>query len=268
MTKGLSQRGFSLVELSIVLVILGLLTGGILAGQSLIRAAELRSVSSEYMRFKTAIGTFRDKYFQVPGDMNNATSFWGTAAACPGIFSTAAGGTCNGNADGQIVAAATTANELFRFWQHLGYAGLIEGSYTGVPAASTYATLGSVIGQNIPNARLGNAGWSILYIGPITVTSTTYFEGSYNNAFLLGSPSTTTQSTGAVLKPEEAWNIDSKLDDGKPATGAISPFESQGGTTSSACSDIAASNSASMTASNYSLTNTGVNCSLIMNTGY
>lgn len=60
-------KAFSLVELSIVLVILGLLTGGILAGQSLIRAAELRAVSTEYSRYITATQSFRDKYFAVPG---------------------------------------------------------------------------------------------------------------------------------------------------------------------------------------------------------
>ncbi|MGB1540395.1 MAG: prepilin-type N-terminal cleavage/methylation domain-containing protein, partial [Rickettsiales bacterium] len=67
-----SKAGFSLVELSIVLVILGLLTGGILGGQSLIRAAELRSVSKEYEKYQTAINIFKDKYFALPGDFNNA----------------------------------------------------------------------------------------------------------------------------------------------------------------------------------------------------
>ena len=75
------QRGFSLVELSIVLVILGLLTGGILAGQSLIRASELRAVSTEFQRYVAAVNTFRDKYFMLPGDMSNATAFWGEDAA-------------------------------------------------------------------------------------------------------------------------------------------------------------------------------------------
>ncbi|MBN9993879.1 prepilin-type N-terminal cleavage/methylation domain-containing protein, partial [Listeria monocytogenes] len=74
-----AKPGFSLIELSIVLVILGLLTGGILAGQSLIRAAELRSVGEEYQKNRTAVATFRDKYFAIPGDMTNATSFWGLA---------------------------------------------------------------------------------------------------------------------------------------------------------------------------------------------
>lgn len=69
------RNAFSLVELSIVLVILGLLTGGILAGQSLIRAAELRAVSTEYNRHFTAIQSFRNRYMALPGDMNNATRF-------------------------------------------------------------------------------------------------------------------------------------------------------------------------------------------------
>lgn len=71
----MSQRNaFSLVELSIVLVILGLLVGGILAGQSLIRASELRAVTSEQARIVTAIQAFRDKYFALPGDMRNAST--------------------------------------------------------------------------------------------------------------------------------------------------------------------------------------------------
>ena len=61
------KRAFSLVELSIVLVILGLLVGSVLAGQSLIRAAELRSVATEYNKYVTASRTFRDRYFGLPG---------------------------------------------------------------------------------------------------------------------------------------------------------------------------------------------------------
>ena len=80
------KKAFSLVELSIVLVILGLLVGGILTGQSLIRAAELRSVTTEFSQYQTAVMTFRDKYFAIPGDMKNARDFWG--ASWPlGIFS-------------------------------------------------------------------------------------------------------------------------------------------------------------------------------------
>lgn len=62
------RSGFSLVELSIVLVILGLLVGGVLTGQSLIRASELRKFMNTMERYKAATYTFRDKYFALPGD--------------------------------------------------------------------------------------------------------------------------------------------------------------------------------------------------------
>ena len=94
------MRAFSLVELSIVLVILGLLTGGILAGQSLIRAAELRAVTTEYQRYVAAVQTFRDKYMALPGDMPNAIAFWGAAHATPA--------TC------QTTSSTTSATKTFR----------------------------------------------------------------------------------------------------------------------------------------------------------
>ena len=81
LSKQPEQQGFSLVELSIVLVILGLLVGGILSGQSLIRASELRSVTTEYQTYVTSLGTFRDRYFALPGDLSNAASFWSTVAS-------------------------------------------------------------------------------------------------------------------------------------------------------------------------------------------
>jgi prepilin-type N-terminal cleavage/methylation domain-containing protein len=75
------RHAFSLVELSIVLVILGLLAGGVISGQSLIRAAELQSISTDYARYMTAALTFQDKYFTIPGDMPNATKFWSERVA-------------------------------------------------------------------------------------------------------------------------------------------------------------------------------------------
>src|ERR1700742_2576195 len=97
----LSRRAFSLVELSIVLVILGLLVGGILGGKSLIRASELRSVVTQHDQILTAILGFKDKYFALPGDMNNATQFWG--ALNPVSFCMTGHSvdqkTCDGNGD-------------------------------------------------------------------------------------------------------------------------------------------------------------------------
>ena len=118
----MQKQGFSLVELSIVLVILGLLTGGILTGQSLIRAAELRSVTTEFQKYQTAAMTFRDRYFALPGDMRNATDFWGAMTNC-GAASPAGTGTqtCNGNGNGSIDTATASGRtgENFGFWRQL-----------------------------------------------------------------------------------------------------------------------------------------------------
>lgn len=151
------QQAFSLVELSIVLVILGLLTGGILAGQSLIRASELRAVSTESSRYLTAAQTFRDKYFAIPGDMSNATKFWGDDNdVCPDAAVTnGTPGTCNGNSDGYVREPGTT-NEMMRFWQHLALTGLLEGSYSGVEG-SVGNWYDATAGVNVPKSKLNNA---------------------------------------------------------------------------------------------------------------
>lgn len=215
------MRAFSLVELSIVLVILGLLVGGILAGQSLIRAAELRSVATEYTRWVTATQTFRDKYMAIPGDMNNATRFWGDDnAACPDAAVTnGTPGTCNGNGDGGIGAGAAGATtEMYQFWKHLALAGLIEGTYSGLAGAG--GGRHGVIGTNAPPSRLSNAGWSVQSLGVFGGDSSA-FATDYGTTLFFGSQLTTDKTLGATISPEEAWNIDTKLDDGKPGQGKI-----------------------------------------------
>ena len=64
-----SDRGFTLIEMASVLVIIGLIVGGILVGQSLIKAAEVRSEVTQMEKFQTAVNTFRDKYGYLPGDI-------------------------------------------------------------------------------------------------------------------------------------------------------------------------------------------------------
>ncbi len=264
-----SQNGFSLVELSIVLVILGLLTGGILAGQSLIRAATLRAVPTEYQRYITATQAFRDKYLSLPGDFRRAPDFWTPAAACPGIFSTAAGGTCGGNGDGQISPSAITANELYRFWQHLALAGLIEGSYTGVPSSGAYNAYSTVTGSNAPSSKASNAGWTAQHFGTVPISQINgYFDGNYNNAFLYGTLSATSIHSGSLFNAEDAWNIDSKLDDGRPATGNVRSLEVQGGVSNGHCSSMAPSALVSLTDSVYNVQFPNIACSFIFITGF
>ncbi|MFM9889335.1 MAG: type II secretion system protein [Rickettsiales bacterium] len=221
------NRGFSLVELSIVLVILGLLTGGILAGQSLIRAAELRAVSTEYSKYVTALGTFRDKYFAMPGDMSNATKFWLTATTCPGTSASPSTGTatCDGDGDGALAPNTANSNELFRAWQHLANAGLIEGNYTGVANSTTASNSDILFGTNIPKSKMSNSGWMLYTFGDVPASSTIYFEGSYGSILFFGASNPTCCPTSANLKPEEMWNVDTKLDDGKPGTGKVVTLE-------------------------------------------
>lgn len=226
------QRGFSLVELGIVLVILGLLVGGILAGQSLVRAAELRSVVSDIQRFGTAVQTFRIQYRQLPGDMHNATDLWGIAGgttgrdtACYNVASTGGTATCNGNDNGRLQLSDNvgdeSAPEWFRAWQHLANAGLVEGKYTGkANGAPRVATPG----KNVPQSKIRDAGFTLMsYDG--TSSDTDWWEGQHDGLFF-GTESGVVETCGPALKPEEAWNIDTKLDDGRPASGLVRDVKS------------------------------------------
>lgn len=210
------QRAFSLVELSIVLVILGLLTGGILAGQSLIHAAELRSVTNDYQRYISATQTFRDKYFALPGDITNATKFWGQLggnganstcqnAATNGIA------TCNGDGNGAVAFMNSNGvNESYRYWQHLANAGLIEGNYNG--------KIGVTRGLNLPSSKIGTATFTVLGGTGGYVTGDLYaYAGDWGTNIM----NFANVVSGSPLIPEDAWNIDTKIDDGKPGGGAL-----------------------------------------------
>lgn len=254
---------FSLVELSIVLVILGLLTGGILGGQALIRAAELRSISAEFNRYSTAAQTFRDKYFAAPGDMANATAFWGTLGGsgsdntCMALESTATS-TCNGDGDGTLNSATTSVGyEWHRFWQHLSNAGLVEGRYTGTNnSGGTF--VGEVPSVNVPASRLSNSYWRAqsTTTSP-TETSSTYLPPARSNLFVLLS-----RSSGNVsLKPEEAWNIDTKLDDGIPNQGRLRSNKGDGSATF--CTNHAGVAVATTTAT-YNLSRSSIDCMVFL----
>lgn len=214
------MAAFSLVELSIVLVILGLLTGGILTGQNLIRAAELRAVTTEFSSYQTAVMTFKDKYMALPGDMPNATKFWGAMTNC-GVASPSGTGTqtCNGDGDGQVeigTSAGQTA-EVYAFWKQLANAGMIEGSFTGIAgSASNWQHTAS----NTKVSRLSNGMWWTRTLLNHPGNSTDY-AGNYGSFFYIGAATATSTPNVPILTPQEAWNIDSKTDDGKPATGKI-----------------------------------------------
>lgn len=208
------SSAFSLVELSIVLVILGLLVGGILAGQSLIHASELRKTSAEFTRYQTALLAFRDKYLALPGDMTNATSFWGdNSGTCPDASANGTPGTCNGDGDGAINVSTFVYNstEATRAWQHLLMAGLVEGTYSG----SNWPKLP---GQNIPAATINpNAGY---YFS--SEKGWTAATRRSNVSLILGGhylPDASQYLLDGALTPTDSWNLDTKMDDGNPGAG-------------------------------------------------
>jgi len=212
----INHRGFSLVELSIVLVILGLLTGGILAGQSLIRASELRSVSNDLQRYQAAIHTFRDKYFGIPGDFNKGFDFWGANCGTNNPVMTVAGG-CNGDGDGIFEPVTVGGGESSLGWRHLALAGLIEGNYDG-----NFNRNDIVAGRDVPGLKLNQGilrlGWTNGAVGEAAL-----WNGMMRNKNLIyiGTYYTNEWNSGAYIKPEDMWNIDTKMDDGKPGYGII-----------------------------------------------
>lgn len=215
--------GFTLVELSIVLVILGLLVGGVLSGQSLIRAAELRAVTTERDKYATALYAFKDKYLALPGDMPNAFAFWGgqgDGCAVNDIMSDADYTACNGDGNGSI-GTGVNDREPHKVFFHLSKAGLVEGTYAGV------ITSGYI--DNVPASKFPTASWVIHggQDGGVISSTGNEFGGTYLSfsGYLENSPA---YATG--LKHEEAWNIDKKADDGRALTGSVRGM--------SACRDI------------------------------
>lgn len=258
------RAGFSLVELSIVLVILGLLTGGILTGQNLIRAAELRSVITEHQELVTAVYTFKDRYFALPGDMPNATQIWGAASGtsvtgCVGSARDPATNegigtqTCNGNNDGIFNNENQPyGGEIWTFWEHLANAGLIEGSFNGVHGPNS--TIHAVIGQNVPASKFSGAGWGVYHRTPAFSGHANIFDDQGVNILFWGYPITDNRIGAFTLTAEELWNIDTKMDDGKPARGKIRSYHH-----TNDCTDAA--NSADLDA-DYDLDTSDVECAV------
>jgi len=210
-----SKAGFSLVELSIVLVIIGLLVGGVLVGKNLIHMAKLRNVITEFQAYQAAINTFIGKYSFLPGDMPNATEFWGVdGSGCPAGTGTT--GTCNGDGDGSL---GIVLEEHFLFWEHLSHAGLIKGNYLGAVAPSDHSQPAT---NYVPASKFSNAYWSFGHGGARPVN-----YGSLNPgiALTLGADGFASGRScfgcGGVLRQEDAWGINNKLDDGSGNTGKI-----------------------------------------------
>lgn len=258
-------RGFSLLELSIVLVVIGLIAGGILVGQSLLRQSEVASVMLDAQKFITSVDSFQKKYSALPGDMPNAVSFWGSAAGgsgdnytttCYASGAITSPATCNGNGDGQINSTGTYANESLRVWQHLADASLIQGAFSGVTG------IVHTIGTNAPASRVAGGGFGMTYVGTISGgANASYFDGAYGHVIYFGANKTSNFPIAAVLTGAEAQTVDTKYDDGQPALGTVRTWKN--GANSLTCATTTSSTTAL-----YDKSTSDKNCSLIMITGF
>ena len=199
------QRGFTLVELAIVLVIVGLLLGGVLKGQAMIESSRIKRAIQDYKSINAAILTYRDQYRSLPGDDPRAQTLLGNTTLL------------NGDGNGYIggsFASGDTENESRQFWYHMRAADMISGS----DADTATGTL-------LPRSPWG---------GDMGVTSSAIsgFSASETNALCLG-----------LVPGEAARAIDGQLDDGVPTSGQVRGHASdtsyQTGTTYTLCLELA-----------------------------
>ena len=189
------QQGFTLVEIAIVLVIIGLILGGILKGQELVDSARVRSISNEISNTRTAWYAFQDRYNALPGDFSRAQAQIGASIAN------------NGDGNGRV----DTNNEVGGVWDHLAEAGFINGGYSGA----------GVAGDTLPCVS--------------TVCPSNPFSGAYkitwgaNGDGVQGNNSTAAAShefiTGDQIPVSILLQLDIKLDDGIANSGELRSHE-------------------------------------------
>ncbi|PIR38724.1 MAG: hypothetical protein COV35_06065 [Alphaproteobacteria bacterium CG11_big_fil_rev_8_21_14_0_20_39_49] len=202
-------KGFSLVELSIVIIVTGLITAGVVTGASIIKQEKLRSIILEYNLYDTAFNNFNATFKATPGDMPNAWDYWGSDCA-------ASASLCNGNGNFNIphdYYVVTETYELIKAWKHLSLAGFIEGEYIIQHHINVAA------GVNIPKTRYFNGGWYMnRYI---------WWANNIDSAigrkhrFNVGTKRTNFLYHAPIFKPNDAYNIDLKIDDGSPYAGIV-----------------------------------------------
>ncbi len=220
-----SASGFTLIELSIVLVIIGLIVGGILTGRDLIDTAAQRAQIAQIEKYNTALHTFQGKYGGLPGDIPDpyASNFGFQARGQypgegdgNGILQS----NCSNNASG-VGNHTIGSGELAIFWQDLSTAGLID-TYIGIGAGypnestSSTTTLTSTpkISGWLPTAKIGTNNFVyVISIG----NGTNYYTVSSVTQIICSIYSTSNPG----LTVQQAYNIDSKIDDGLPQSGNV-----------------------------------------------
>jgi prepilin-type N-terminal cleavage/methylation domain-containing protein len=280
-----SEKGFTLVELAIVMTIIGLLIGGILKGQTLMQNARVTAEVAEVKAISAADTTFKDMYNAVPGDMLAAGT---RLVGCPGAsgvscnpFTGAGAGTAGDGIVGPNTWAATTAtwaapanivtipagatkvdDEGYLFFSHLLLANLIGNVTTqGLNSATPYA-----FGVTQPDIKIGG-GFRVGYdFGNVSPA----FNGIVTSAGITGTvilQVASAQLTGVIgtqtvgsytLTPLQASMVDIKMDDGRPGTGYVQSFGMQ-----TTCADTVAADGGTAASPIYKTTITTADCGLL-----
>ena len=212
------KSAFSLIELSIVLIIIGLLIAGITGGASLIKSSELRSIMGEARGYAVAVNSFFTQYDRYPGDSD---------------IDVGSNSKCVGDRDNTIeYSNGADCAEGLDAWNDLKDIGAIDLALTlGDPQVDNNAPPAMVPVTNIPGSKIKGAGWAFDYLSStsdsslhnvVVLTGTTT-----NKAKLLDVESASFADRAAVgiISPGDALSIDSKIDDGKSDTGNVKGWD-------------------------------------------
>ncbi len=191
-----NQSGFTLIEIAIVLVIIGLLLGGVLKGQELINSARVKNLATDFKNIPVFIYGYQDKFRALPGDDAAVATHvtGGTLATTPA--GTQGNGVIGGNWNSE-----TVTDESYLFWQHVRLAGLAPGATTAGSA--------DYLPVNASGGRIGiQSGTSIAGSSPIIDQGGNALRGSYVIC-----------STGILGKFVK--QLDIQMDDGNTETGSM-----------------------------------------------
>ena len=262
------NSGFTLLEMSIVLAIIGLLVGGILAGKTFATNSRLNAMVGESRSYINALSQFNDQYKAIPGYFSTASAWWPDFKNSTGFNGGI--GADNGDGNGLIRAGALTTTignaELFGAFEHLALVGLIPGSYTG--ATTGPGTAVATIGTNIPKSVIENVGYVFNHPdatdGNVSGDAV-YFDGKYGHVLIVAGATAGGMPSTPFLKPAQALQIDDKYDDGAPGTGWITTSKPATSPNTTECASSSVNTPGLPTTAVYNVSLSTKLCYLIMN---